>query len=41
MFIEDARWLNEEFIDLPGGGMRGTRVILDAPDTQDNPDNLQ
>lgn len=32
MFIEDARWLNEEFIDLPGGGMRGTRVILDAPD---------
>lgn len=31
MFIEDARWLNEEFIDLPGGGMRGTRVILDSP----------
>jgi hypothetical protein len=28
MFIEDARWLNEEFIDLPGGGMKGTRVIL-------------
>ena len=41
MFIEDARWLNEEFIDLPGGGMRGTRVILDAPDAQENPDNLQ
>lgn len=32
MFIEDARWLNEEFIDLPGGGMQGTRVVLDAPD---------
>ncbi|MFI4963315.1 MAG: L,D-transpeptidase [Legionellales bacterium] len=32
MFIEDARWLNEEFIDLPGGAMKGTRVILDAPD---------
>lgn len=32
MFIEDARWLNEEFIDLPGGGMQGTRVVIDAPD---------
>jgi hypothetical protein len=32
MFIEDARWLNEEFVDVPGGGMRGTRVILDSPD---------
>jgi hypothetical protein len=31
LFIEDARWLNEEFVDLPGGGMKGTRVILDAP----------
>ncbi|MDP1603215.1 MAG: L,D-transpeptidase [Legionella sp.] len=29
MFTEDARWLNEEFVDLPGGGMRGTRVIID------------
>ncbi|WP_115708626.1 L,D-transpeptidase [Legionella sainthelensi] len=29
MFIEDARWLNEEFIDLPGGGMKGTRVVID------------
>jgi hypothetical protein len=28
MFIEDARWLNEEFINLPGGGMKGTRVIV-------------
>lgn len=36
MFIEDARWLNEEFIDLPGNGMRGTRVILDAPDEPRN-----
>lgn len=31
MFIEDARWLNEEFIDLPGDGMKGTRVIIDEP----------
>lgn len=29
MFIEDARWLNEEFIELPGaGGLKGTRVIV-------------
>ena len=32
MFIEDARWLNEEFIDLPGEGLKGTKVVLDAPD---------
>jgi hypothetical protein len=32
LFIEDARWLNEEFVDLPGGGMKGTRVILDSAD---------
>ncbi|KTD21124.1 L,D-transpeptidase [Legionella londiniensis] len=32
MFIEDARWLNEEFIDLPEGGMKGTRVIIDSVD---------
>ncbi|AWN74077.1 L,D-transpeptidase [Legionella anisa] len=32
MFIEDARWLNEEFIDLPGDGMKGTRVVIDPPD---------
>ena len=32
MFIEDARWLNEEFIDLPGGGMQGTRVVIDDPE---------
>ncbi len=31
MFIEDARWLNEEFVDLPGNGMPGTRVIIDEP----------
>jgi hypothetical protein len=31
IFIEDARWLNEEFIDLPGIGMKGTRVIVGAP----------
>ncbi|WP_370569085.1 L,D-transpeptidase [Legionella sp. PL877] len=28
MFTEDARWLNQEFIDIPGGGIRGTRVII-------------
>jgi hypothetical protein len=32
MFIEDARWLNEEFVDVPGGNTKGTLVILDAPD---------
>ncbi|WP_131782993.1 L,D-transpeptidase [Legionella gresilensis] len=31
MFTEDARWLNEEFVDLPGGGMPGTRVVIDSP----------
>jgi hypothetical protein len=30
LFIEDARWLNEEFINLPGDGMLGTRVIVDS-----------
>lgn len=30
MFTEDARWLNEEFVDLPEDGMKGTRVIIDA-----------
>jgi|TARA_R110002126_G_scaffold273866_1_gene418582 hypothetical protein len=33
IFIEDARWLNEEFIDLPGIGLHGTRVIVGAPVT--------
>lgn len=28
MFIEDARWLNREFIDVPGQGRKGTRVIV-------------
>ncbi|MCC5015925.1 MULTISPECIES: L,D-transpeptidase [Legionella] len=32
MFTEDARWLNEEFVELPGGGMKGTRVIIDSVD---------
>lgn len=30
MFIEDARWLNEEFIDLPEQGGKGTRVVIDG-----------
>lgn len=29
IFVEDARWLNEEFVDLPGGGIKGTRVVID------------
>lgn len=28
MFTEDARWINQEFIDIPGGGYKGTRVII-------------
>jgi hypothetical protein len=28
MFIEDARWLNEEFIEIPGESVKGTRVIV-------------
>lgn len=31
MFIEDAKWLNEEFIIVPAaGGIIGTRVIINA-----------
>lgn len=31
MFIEDAKWLNEEFITVPGrGGIIGTRVIINS-----------
>jgi L,D-transpeptidase catalytic domain len=29
LFIEDARWLNEEFINVPGNGEKGTRVVVD------------
>lgn len=29
LFTEDARWINQEFIDLPGGGYKGTRIIID------------
>ncbi|NDH09211.1 MAG: L,D-transpeptidase [Gammaproteobacteria bacterium] len=29
LFVQDARWLNEQFIDLPGaGGKIGTKVIV-------------
>lgn len=31
LFTEDARWLNEEFVDLPSGDMKGTRIIIDDP----------
>jgi L,D-transpeptidase catalytic domain len=30
MFIEDARWLNREFVELPGSGHKATRVIVDG-----------
>lgn len=33
MFIEDARWLNEEFVNVPGDGEKGTRVIIDSLDS--------
>lgn len=29
MFIEDARWLNEEFIDLPYSNLKGTKVVIE------------
>lgn len=29
LFIEDARWLNEEFINLPGGQEKGTKVVIE------------
>jgi len=28
LFYEDAKWLNTQFIDLPGKGKTGTRVII-------------
>lgn len=31
LFVEDARWLNEEFVDVPEDGQKGTRIVLDAP----------
>ncbi len=31
MFIEDAQWLNEDFIEVPGaGGFKGTRIIVSS-----------
>lgn len=32
LFIEDARWLNEEFIELPDSEGQGTRVIVESSD---------
>jgi hypothetical protein len=30
MFIEDAQWLNQEFVELPGaGGFKGTKVVIE------------
>jgi len=29
LFHDDAKWLNQQFIDLPGTGKKGTRVIID------------
>lgn len=28
LFVEDAKWLNEEFVDLPGSGIAPTRVTV-------------
>lgn len=30
MFTEDAKWLNHEFINLPGVGKKGTRVVIEG-----------
>jgi len=40
IFIEDAHWLNEEFVDLPGGDSKGTRVVVDADDNIQQPIQL-
>ena len=30
LFVEDAQWLNQEFVELPGaGGLKGTRVVIE------------
>lgn len=29
LFTQDARWLNEEFVDLPQQGGKGTRIVID------------
>jgi hypothetical protein len=31
LFVEDARWLNEQFIDTPSRGTQGTRVVIGDP----------
>lgn len=31
LFVEDAKWLNEEFIDLPENGAEATRVTILPP----------
>jgi lipoprotein-anchoring transpeptidase ErfK/SrfK len=30
LFTEDARWLNEEFVDLSDSDQKGTRVVIDS-----------
>lgn len=30
LFTEDARWLNQQFIDLPKGNEKGTRLIIES-----------
>jgi len=32
LFTEDARWLNEEFIELPSNHSSGTRIVIDGPE---------
>lgn len=31
LFVEDAQWLNQEFVELPGaGGFKGTKVVVNS-----------
>lgn len=40
MFTEDAKWLNEEFVDLPGGDQKGTRVVIGEVHETDSNESL-
>ena len=31
LFTEDARWLNEDFVETAEEGSAGTRVVIDEP----------
>lgn len=38
LFYEDAQWLNQQFIDLPGSGSPGTKVIINQYSRGDDDD---